>query len=264
MLNMSNAHKGGTDYTFHAWPLILGTILLVGAAVLVAFVVSLFAAVFMVEFAPPKLQALLVPIVRLLASVPSVIYGLLAVLLLVPLIGNHFISTSQQESVRYVISLNGYSMLAGIIVLAVMIAPIMVSIFADGLKTVPRLWTEGSLALGVNRWRTFWKIAVRGARPAIVAGTVLATARAVGETIAVAMVCGGTTFLPNPADGTMFILEPVRPITAAILFNVENLGSKPIGATLFALAAVLLVGTMILSLGGWAAKQPMKKYGIRA
>ena len=62
-----------------------------------------------------------------------------------------------------------------------MIAPIMIAVFADGLQAVPRGWLEGSLALGINEWRTFWKVAVRTARPVLVAGTVLATARALGE-----------------------------------------------------------------------------------
>jgi phosphate ABC transporter permease protein PstC len=264
MFDSSNLANGSEVYTFHAWPLILGTLLIVGISVIISIFISLMAAVFMVEFAPEPIKKLLVPIVRLLASVPSVIFGLLGVLVLVPLIGNHFITRDQQESVRYIVSLNGYSLLAAVIVLTVMIAPIMVAMFADGLRTVPRLWTEGSLALGINRWRTFWKIAVRGARPAIISGTVLATARGIGEAIAVAMVAGGTTFVPNPADGAIFMFEPARPITAAILFNVENLSSKPIGATLFALAFVLLLATMVLSLSGWAAKQPMKKYGVRS
>ena len=64
-----------------------------------------------------------------------------------------------------------------------MIAPIMIAVFCEGLRSVPRGWIEGSLALGVNRWRTFWKVAVRTARPALVAGTVLATARALGEAV---------------------------------------------------------------------------------
>jgi ABC-type phosphate transport system permease subunit len=264
MFDSSNLGKGEFVYEFHAWPLIVGSLLLVGLSVFISFWVSLFAAVFIVEFAPETIKKILIPVVRLLASVPSVIYGLLGVLVLVPLIRDHMITSSEQHGVAFIVSLNGYSLFAGVVVLSLMIAPIMVTMFSDGLAAIPRLWTEGSLALGINRWRTFWKIAVRGARPALVAGTVMATARGVGETVAVAMVAGGTTFLPNIADGKIFFLEPVRPITAAILFNVENIEAKPIGATLFALSFVLLVATMVLSITGYFVKQPMKKYGIRA
>ena len=79
-----------------------------------------------------------------------------------------------------------------------MIAPLMVSIFSDGLRAVKPGWLEGSLALGVNRWRTTWKIGVRTARPAIVAGTVLAIARAIGEAVMLAMISGSVGFAPEP------------------------------------------------------------------
>jgi ABC-type phosphate transport system permease subunit len=263
MFDSSNAGTGNYAFEFHAWPLIYGSLLLVGLAVFFSFWVSLFAAVFIVEFAPASIKRVLIPVVRLLASVPSVIYGLLGVLVLVPIIRDHMITDSEQKGVAYIVSLNGYSLFAGVVVLSLMIAPIMVTMFSDGLASIPKLWTEGSLALGINRWRTFWKIAVRGARPALVAGTVMATARGVGETVAVAMVAGGTTFVPNVADGKIFFLEPVRPVTAAILFNVENIEAKPIGATLFALSFLLLIVTMILSITGYFIKQPMKKYGLR-
>ena len=127
---------------------------------MLAFICSLFIAIFLVEFAPAPIQRVLEPVVRLLASVPSVIYGLIGVLVLVPFIGNHLITQSENASVEPVIQLSGYSLLAAVVILTVMIAPIMISIFADGLRAVPRNWLEGSLALGVNRWRTFWNVAV--------------------------------------------------------------------------------------------------------
>ena len=164
-----------------AWPLIWSTILTTVGAVALSFVCSLFVAVFMVEFAPGWLKRVLEPVVRLLASVPSVIYGLIGVLVVVPFIGNHLISQHAKASVTPVIQLSGYSLLAAVVILTVMIAPIMIAIFAEGLRSVPRGWLEGSLALGVNSWRTFWKIAVRTARPALIAGTVLATAQGVGR-----------------------------------------------------------------------------------
>ena len=88
---------------------------------------------------------ILQPVVRLLASVPSVIYGLLGVLVLVPFIGNHLISERSKASVADVISLSGYSLLAAVLILTVMIAPLMIAIFSDGLRAVPRGWLEGSL-----------------------------------------------------------------------------------------------------------------------
>jgi ABC-type phosphate transport system permease subunit len=251
-------------YTFHAWPLIWSTLLITGGAVLLGLFCSLFVSVFIVEFAPERMRDVLQPVVRFLASVPSVIYGLLGVLVIVPFIGNHLVSEPQKASVAGVISLSGYSLLAAVLILTVMIAPLMISIFSDGLRSVRPGWLEGSLALGVNRWRTTWKIAVRSARPAIVAGTVLAVARAIGEAVMLAMVSGSVAFAPNPADGLIFIYEPSRPLAPTIVKNIDSLGSAPSNATLFAIAAFLLFSAAIFSLAGWVARRAMRKYGATA
>jgi ABC-type phosphate transport system permease subunit len=251
-------------YTFHAWPLIWSTLLITGGAVAIAVFCALFISVFIVEFAPEWMRGVLQPVVRFLASVPSVIYGLLGVLVVVPFIGNHLVTESQKASVAGVISLSGYSLLAAVLILTVMIAPLMVSIFSDGLRAVRPGWLEGSLALGVNRWRTTWKIGVRSARPAMVAGTVLAVARAIGEAVMLAMVSGSVAFSPNPADGLIFVYEPSRPLAPTIVKNVESLGSPPANSTLFAIAAVLLFSAAIFSLTGWVARRAMRKYGATA
>jgi phosphate transport system permease protein len=256
----SGESGGHYVYTFHAWPLIWSTILVTGGAVLIALVASLLVSVFIVEFAPEWMRNVLQPVVRLLASVPSVVYGLLGVLVIVPFIGNHLITESSKASVAGVIQLSGYSLAAAVLILTVMIAPIMVSIFSDGLRAVPRSWLEGSLAMGINRWRSFWKIAVRTARPAIVAGTVLATARALGEAVMLAMVSGSVGFAPNPADGLIFFVEPSRPLAPTIITRIDDLASKPANQTLFAIAAVLLFSAAMLSLAGWVAKRSMKRY----
>ena len=252
-------------YTFHAWPLIWSTFLITGGALVIAFVCSLFVAVFIVEFAPAPMQRVLEPVVRLLASIPSVIYGLLGILVLVPFLDHHVITNSEKASVAPTISLSGEGLITGILILTVMITPIMVAVFSDGLRAVPRNWLEGSWALGINRWRTFWKVAVRTARPALVAGAVLATARGLGESVMLSMVSGGIGFAPNPADGLPFLFEPSEPLATTILRDKDYLStSTPVEVTLFAIAAVLLFSAVMLSLAGWAAKQPMKRYGVVA
>lgn len=248
-------------YTFHAWPLIWSTLLITGGAVLISLFSALFVAVFIVEFAPEWMSNVLQPVIRFLASVPSVIYGLIGVVVLVPFIGNHLVNESQKASVAGVISLTGYSLIAAVLVLTVMIAPLMVSIFSDGLRAVKPGWLEGSLALGVNRWRTTWKIGVRSARPAIVAGTVLAVARAIGEAVMLAMISGSVGFAPNPADGLIFIYEPSRPLAPTIVKNIDQLSSPPANATLFAIAAVLLFSAATFSITGYFARRAMRKYG---
>ena len=254
----NNLHR--PVYTFHAWPLIWSTILTTAGAALLAFFASLFIAIFMVEFAPVPVQRVIEPVVRLLASVPSVIYGLIGVLVVVPFIGNHLITQSENASVSPVIQLSGYSLLAAVVILTVEIAPIMISIFADGLRAVPRNWLEGSLALGVNRWRSFWNIAVLSARPALIAGTVLATARALGESVMLSMVSGSVGFAPNPVDGLIFFFEPSRGLAATILHNTDELSSPPMEHTLFAIAAVLMFSALMLSVIGWAMRLPMTRY----
>jgi phosphate transport system permease protein len=259
----SPANPAAYEYTIHAWPLLYATALVTLGAVLVGLAFALFAAIFIVEFAPQRLRAVLEPIVRLLAAVPSVIYGLIGILVLVPFVGNHLISQGRKESVAYVVQLSGNSLIVAIVVLTVMITPIMIALIVDALRAVPGSWTEGAHALGANRWRVVWTIAVRAARPAIVGACVLATARALGEAIMLSMVSGSVGFAPNPLDGLTFFVEPMRPLAATIVDNAEGLSVKPLGQTLYAFAAVLLVSSLFLSLGAWVVRQPMKRYGVR-
>ncbi len=255
---------GHSIYYFRAWPLIWGTLVTTVLAVIIALAVSILAAVFLTEFAPAPMRRALEPVIRLLAAVPSVIYGLIGILALAPWINNHLIGNGRKHSVQYVVQLNGANLATATVILAVMITPILVALIAASLATVPRSWHEGSVALGVNRWRTVMRVSLRTARPAIVAATVLSTARALGEAIMLSMVSGGRGFAANPLDGITFLFEPVRPLAATIVQNAEGLTIPSLGHTMYAIAAVLLVSAAMLSFAGWAAKQPLKRYGMRA
>jgi ABC-type phosphate transport system permease subunit len=249
-------------YTLHAWPLIYATALITGIAVLLGTVLSLLSAMFIVEFAPGWIAAILQPVVRLLAAVPSVIYGLIGILVIVPFFGNHVITQEQKESVQFVIQLDGSSILVGVLVLTVMITPIMVAITVDALRSVPRNWTEGAAALGVNRWRALRTVGLRAARPAIVAAAILATARALGEAIMLSMVTGSVAFAPNPLDGVTFFLEPAKTLASEIVDGAEGLSVKPFGQTMYAFAALLLLSSAFLSFSGWLARRSMRKYSL--
>jgi phosphate transport system permease protein len=249
-------------YTLHAWPLIYATALITGASVILGMLISVLSAMFIVEFAPGWIRSILQPVVRLLAAVPSVIYGLIGILVLVPFFGNHVISAERKESVQYVIQLDGSSIFVGVLVLTVMITPIMVAITVDALRSVPRTWTEGAAALGVNRWRALRTVGLRAARPAIVAAAILATARALGEAIMLSMVTGSVAFSPNPLDGVTFFFEPARTLAAQIVDGAEGLSVKPFGQTMYAFAALLLVSSAFLSFGGWLARRSMRKYTL--
>jgi len=200
--------------------------------------------------------------VRLLAAVPSVIYGLIGILVLVPFVANTFISQDTKSSVAYVVQLDGSSIGVGILILTIMITPIMIAIVVDALRAVPTPWTEGAAALGVNRFRALWTISVKASRPAIVAAAVLATARALGEAIMLSMVTGSVGFAPNPLDGTLFFLEPARPLAATIVDNAEGLSVVPFGQTIYAFAAILLVSSAFLSFAGWYVRRMLRRSGM--
>ena len=259
----TGARPSAADFHLRAWPLIWATLLTTGLAVVFAMVFSVLAAIFVVEFAPARLRAVIVPVVRLLAAVPSVIYGLIGILVLVPFVGNHIVSASDKKSVEFIIPLTGASLLVSIVILTIMIVPIMIAINVDALYSVPRGWKEGAVALGVNRWRAMWTVSVRAARPAFIAGAVLAAARALGEAIMLSMVSGSKGFAPNPFDGFLFFLEPLRPLASTIVEDAESLQAPAVRSSIYAWALLLLIGSLVLSVGGYIAKQPMKKYGIR-
>jgi phosphate transport system permease protein len=258
----AKALSGHSIYYFRGWSLIWGTLLTTLAAVLIALAVSTLTAIFLTEFAPPAVRRTLDPVIRLLAGIPSVIYGLIGILAIAPWINEHLISNARKSSVAYVVQLNGANLATAILILTVMILPIMVAISANALEAVPRSWHEGSLALGVNRWRTNLRVSLRTARPAIIAATVLATARALGEAVMLFMVAGSRGFAANPLDGLTFLFEPVRPLAATIFEQSDGLSNPTIAHTIYAIGAVLLVSAAMLSLAGWASKQQLKRFGI--
>ncbi len=262
--NIFNSKAGHFEYHLRAWPLVYGTALVAVGATLGALVIGVLSAIFIVEFAPGWLNRVLEPAVRLLAAVPSVVYGLIGVLVLVPYVGNHLISVKTQESVSYVVQLTGNSLLVAVLILTVMITPIMVAIVVDALRSVPASWREGAVALGVNQWRAIWTVSVRSVRPAIVGAAILATARGLGEAIMLSMVSGSVGFAPNPLDGLTFLVEPVRPLAATIVDNAEGLSKVPFGQTLYAFAAVLLVSAVGLSFVGWALRRRVSRFGLQA
>jgi phosphate ABC transporter permease protein PstC len=260
----AGANTPPEDYHLRAWPLIWGTILTTGMAVAFGLVFAVLASIFIVEFAPVRLRNVIVPIVRLLAAVPSVIFGLIGILVLVPFVGNHIVSQGDKKSVEFVVQLTGASLLVAVVILTVMIVPIMIALCVDALYAVPRGWKEGAAALGVNRWRAMWTVSVRAARPAIIAAAVLACARALGEAIMLSMVSGSVGFSPNPFDGPrLFLLEPLRPLASTIVEDSESLQAPAVRSTVYAFALLLLFSSLFLSLAGFLAKQPMKKYGVR-
>jgi phosphate transport system permease protein len=262
-MNAATAQPTALDYKLRAWPLIYGTVLSSGLAVVLGLAIAVLSSIFIVELAPPRVSRTVIRVVRLLASVPSVIYGLIGITVLVPFVGNHIVTTHEKESVQNVIQLTGAGLIVTVVLLTVMITPIMVALICEAMSSVPPSWREGAVALGLNPLRAVRAVTLKAIRPAIVAAAVLAAARAIGEAIMISMVSGGKTFSPNPADGIVFLFEPLRTLASAIVDYREGLGSAPLAATIYSFALLLLFAAFVLSVGGYLVKLPLRKYQTR-
>ena len=260
-----DGYPPGTPYQHVGlWPAIYGTILFTLGATALALPFSIFSAIFIAELAPQRLVDLLEPTVRLLAGIPSVIFGLLALLVIAPQIDRFLVNDSTAERLSPIIPLNGRGLLLGTITLFVMVTPIMVAIFTDSLRAVPGKWKEGSAALGVHQWRTIVRISLPVIRPAIVAGTILAMGRAIGEAIAISMASGSLGFSPNPLDGFVFFLEPSRPLASTIFDYSEGLENPQLAADLFACGALIMISILTLSIAARIVSIPFKTESTRA
>jgi phosphate transport system permease protein len=262
-MQATGVHPPASAYHLDAWPLVYGTLLTTIVAVALALPLSVFASIFIVELAPASLRRVAIPVIRLLASVPSVIYGLIGILVLVPFVGNHLITTAEKTSVENTVELTGAGLAVTVVILTVMITPIMIALICEALVTVPSSWREGAIALGLNPLRAVLAVTVRAARPAIVAAAVLATARALGEAIMISMVSGSRSFAPRPSDGLTALFEPLRTLASAIVDYHEGVGAPALGSTLYAFAFLLLFSAFVLSIGGYLIKLPLRRYQVR-
>ncbi len=159
-------------------PMILGTLIVTALSLVLGLPLGLGCAVLLSEIAPMWVRNIMKPTIETLAGIPSVVYGFFGLIIIVPFIANHFGGP-------------GMSVLACGIVLAIMILPTIISISEDAIRSVPREYREGSLAIGATKWQMIYGIVVPAARSGILAGAVLAMGRSIGETMAVLMVGGG-------------------------------------------------------------------------
>jgi phosphate ABC transporter permease protein PstC len=185
-------------------------------------------AIVLAEFSPTRLKLVLKPTLELLAGIPSVVYGFLGVVWLVPLIRDYLGGP-------------GLSLLAAVIILGIMILPTIISISIDALSAVPALYREGSIALGATQWQTVRRVVLPAAASGIMTAIILGMGRAVGETMAVIMVAGNALKMPDS------ILDPVRTLTSNIALELGYAAGRHREA-LFATGIVLFVIIMILNL----------------
>ncbi|MDR2129717.1 MAG: phosphate ABC transporter permease subunit PstC [Odoribacteraceae bacterium] len=214
-------------------PFIMGTIWVTVIAVVMAVPVSLLTAIYLTEYARPVVRKYVFPALDILAGLPSVIYGVWGTLLIVPFISGWL-------APRFVDFSTGYTMLAGGIVLGVMILPLLVSLFIELITSVPEELREASISLGATRWQTTKAVVVRAVLPGLVAAVVLAVSRALGETIAVLMVCGNLPEIP----GSLF--DACYPIPALIANNYGEMLSLPLYEAALMFAALILFIVVLL------------------
>jgi len=247
---------------FGALPFIYGTVLTSFLALLISVPLGVGAAIFLSELAPPKLSNACTFLVELLAAVPSVILGLLAIFTLVPIM-RQYVEPFLKRALGFLPLFQGPAygvgyLTAGLI-LAIMTFPFIISISREALLAVPREQREAALALGATKWESTWQVVVPFARLGILGSIFLALARALGETMAVTMVIGNDTGIHTS------LLSPGYTIAAMIANNfTEATGDLflsslvELGLVLFALTMVLngAAQLLIIATTGKGSKQP--------
>ena len=218
---------------FGFFPFIMGTLWVTFVAVIIAFPLCLLSSIYLSEYASPTVKKLLVPFINLLSGIPPVIFGVWGVLFIVP-----FIQSSIAP--RFVDFSTGYSVLAGGLVLAVMIFPLMTGILNQVFTTIPQELKDASAALGPTRWETIKKVILRKTSTGIIAAVALSVSRALGETIAVLMVCGNSPTVPHS------LFDPGYPLPALIANNYGEMMSIPLYDSALMFAALLLFIIILL------------------
>jgi phosphate transport system permease protein len=225
---IASAHWAPTKGHFGILAMIVSSILVTLGAMVLGVPLGLSCAIVLAEFSPQPLKLVLKPTLELLAGIPSVVYGFLGVVWLVPLIRNHLGGP-------------GLSLLAAAVILGIMILPTVISISIDALSAVPDIYRQGSIALGATLWQTVRRVVLPAASSGIITAVILGMGRAIGETMAVIMVAGNALKLPTS------ILDPVRTLTSNIALELGYASGRHREA-LFATGIVLFIIIMILNL----------------
>ena len=217
-----------TDPQFGILPFLLTSIYGTAGAILIGVPIGFMTAVFLAKVAPPKVAAVVRPAVDLLAGIPSLVYGLVGMVVLLPAIRNLFGLPA------------GDSLLAAIIVLAVMILPSIISVSETALKAVPREYEEASLALGATEIETYFRVSVPAAKSGIAASVVLGIGRAIGEAMAILMVAGNVANMPS-------LLKSVKFLTTAVASEMSYSSGLQRQA-LFSIGLVLFLFIMLINI----------------
>jgi phosphate transport system permease protein len=231
---------------FGALPFVYGTVVTSVLALLISVPLGLGSAIFLSELAPAGVSSALTFLIELLAAIPSVIYGMLALFTLVPLMrdyGEPFLRSTLGYLPLFKVKgpLNGFGLLTGGMVLSIMTVPFIISVSREALLAVPREQREAALALGATRWESTWQIVVPYAKLGIIGSIFLGLARALGETMAVTMVIG------NDPKINASILAPGYSIAAVIANEFSEATGQVYQSALIELGLVLFLLTIIIN-----------------
>ncbi|GAB9259988.1 MULTISPECIES: phosphate ABC transporter permease subunit PstC [Ligilactobacillus] len=213
-----------------ALPMILGSFGVTLLAALFATPFAIGTALYMTELSSKRSQKFMQSVIELLVGIPSVVYGFIGLTVVVPFVRDHFGGS-------------GYGILSGAFVLFVMVLPTITSMTVDSLRAVPKYYKSASLALGATEWQTIYRVLLRAALPGIMTAIVFGMARAFGEALAVQMVIGNATLLPES------LLAPASTLTSVLTMGIGNtvMGTVSNNA-LWSLALVLLLMSLIFNI----------------
>lgn len=223
---------------FGILPFILTSVYGTAGAVLLGIPIGIFTAMFLAKAAPPRIASVIQGAVELLAGIPSVVYGLVGMTVLVPGVQKAFHLSS------------GATLLSAIVVLTIMILPYIISVSATALRAVPREYEEASLALGANYTETWFRVSLRAAKSGVAAAVIQGVGRALGEAMAIIMVAGNVANMPG-------LFQSVRFLTTAIVSEMSyaSYGSLQRQA-LFSIGLVLFLFIMMIN---WILHRVIRK-----
>ncbi|MGN0532923.1 MAG: phosphate ABC transporter permease subunit PstC [Eubacterium sp.] len=213
---------------FGIFPMIIGSIYVTVGAIIIGVPVGVFTAVFLTDYCPAGLYRAVKPMINLLASVPSIIYGFFFLVVVIPIM-------------QKITNTSGKGVLTASILLGIMILPTIINTSEAAIKAVPKQYAEGALALGATKERSIFKTVLPAAKSGILSGVILGIGRAIGETMAVVMVAGNQTIIPDS------VISGVRTLTGNIVLEM-GYASGIHRQALIATAAVLFVLTLITNI----------------
>lgn len=217
---------------FGIFPMIVASIYVTGGAIIIGVPIGLLTAVFLAKYCPKKLYKVIKPLINLLASIPSIVYGFFCLVVVVPII---------QE----ITNTSGKGILTASILLGIMILPTIINTAESSIRAVPDMYYEGALALGATKERSIFKTVIPAAKSGIMSGIILGIGRAIGETMAVVMIAGNTPIMPRG------ITSSVRTLTSNIVMEMaysSGLHQKALIATAMVLFVFILIINICFSI----------------